>query len=187
MCKHRGPSLKGIKMTGPIQFRAKVPKREVDDITPLQIWDAQGCDQLWPLLSTANPQYLLPSAKVCTIGVEETNQWDRYCSLYSSGIEEYTQLKTAEKAAINDKVVKFFNDTLERREDGYYVRLPFKDNCETLPNNKTPAYSRLIGVLNSFDKNQRYLKNSLKRVSLKNYHKKSQQLITLSTIYPTNQ
>ncbi|XGW20487.1 hypothetical protein V3C99_003912, partial [Haemonchus contortus] len=88
---------------------------------------------------------------------EELERWDRYWSLDTCGIEEFTGTKNAEKSHVNEKVEKFFKETIEKRSDGYYVRLPFKDSGETLPTNKSLAYSRLIGVVNTLQKDPELL------------------------------
>ncbi|KIH68001.1 hypothetical protein ANCDUO_01667 [Ancylostoma duodenale] len=98
-----------------------------------------GCDQLWPLLSTTNPQHVLPSGlmvipsklgyllsgrqeqssdkkhslrksenfhitRVGALDAEEVDEWDRYWSLDSSGIEDYAGTKCEEKAQVNAKI-----------------------------------------------------------------------------------
>ncbi|KAK6760698.1 hypothetical protein RB195_021961 [Necator americanus] len=156
----------------------KLSKKEHTSVNPQVLL---GCDQLWPLLSTTNPQHILPSglmvipsklgyllsgrqerssekkyslrksgnfhsARISALDAEEVEEWDRYWSLESSGIEEYAGTKCEEKAQINAEIMQYFNNTIEKRHDGYYVRLPFKKNCDTLPTNKTLAYRRLISV-----------------------------------------
>ncbi|EPB67262.1 Tas retrotransposon peptidase A16 [Ancylostoma ceylanicum] len=156
--------------------------------TPVNPQILLGCDQLWPLLSTTSPQYMLPSglmvipsklgyllsgrqerssdkqhqrrksedfnmARIGTLDTEDIDKWDHYWSLDSSGIEEFGGAKHEEKAHINTKILQFFNKTIERRQDGYYVRLPFKETCETLPTNKTLAYRRLISAWNMLKSN----------------------------------
>ncbi|VDO34279.1 unnamed protein product [Haemonchus placei] len=50
----------------------------------------------------------------------ELERWDRYWSLDTCGIEEFTGTKNAEKSHVNKKVEKFFKDTIEKRSDEYY-------------------------------------------------------------------
>ncbi|XGW10144.1 hypothetical protein V3C99_011987 [Haemonchus contortus] len=78
---------------------------------------------------------------------DDLDRWDRYWTIDSSGICEFTGAKDAEKDAVNAQVSKFFDDTIQRRPDGYYVRLPYKENHETLPSNKAIALRRLHSVL----------------------------------------
>ncbi|KIH59879.1 zinc knuckle, partial [Ancylostoma duodenale] len=77
---------------------------------------------------------------------EELDEWDHYWSIDSSGIEEYTGTKNSEKEAINKKVNDYFKKTIEKRNDGYYVRLPYKENHPKIPDNKMLAHRRLISV-----------------------------------------
>ncbi|VDL85043.1 unnamed protein product [Nippostrongylus brasiliensis] len=51
-------------------------------------------------------------------------RWEKYWTMDSTGIGEFTGTKKAEKAAVNAQVEAFFRNTIERRDDGYYVRLP---------------------------------------------------------------
>ncbi|XGW14907.1 hypothetical protein V3C99_000861 [Haemonchus contortus] len=77
----------------------------------------------------------------------DITRWDRYWTMDSAGICEFTGTKNAEKAAINAQVESFFRNTIERRQDGYYVRFPYKDNHTPLPDNKLIALKRLHGVV----------------------------------------
>ncbi|KAK6762410.1 hypothetical protein RB195_023215 [Necator americanus] len=77
----------------------------------------------------------------------------------SAGICEFTGTKNAEKEAMNQKVTDYFNETIERREDGYYVRLPYKDNHHPLSNNRNIAVKRLHSVINMLRNDTDLLKN----------------------------
>ncbi|VDK40164.1 unnamed protein product [Cylicostephanus goldi] len=95
-----------------------------------------------------------------TLSTSEMNEldlWDRYWSLDSAGVEEYTGSKYSEKAKVNEKVLQYFHDTIEKRNDGYYVRLPFKETCDQLPTNKAIAYRRLASVLKMLHTNSELL------------------------------
>ncbi|ETN77377.1 hypothetical protein NECAME_11103 [Necator americanus] len=70
--------------------------------------------------------------------------------------------------------MQYFNNTIEKRHDGYYVRLPFKKNCDTLPTNKTLAYRRLISVWNILKSNEDLLHQ---------YHKETEESFAFSTIH----
>uniref|UniRef100_A0A7I4YSW8 DUF1758 domain-containing protein n=1 Tax=Haemonchus contortus TaxID=6289 RepID=A0A7I4YSW8_HAECO len=86
----------------------------------------------------------------CDISFEtedETDKWDRYWTIDSTGIEEFTGPTKVERAAVAKRVHHDFNATIERRSDGYYVRLPFKDNRDSLPTNYKLAQRRLSSVL----------------------------------------
>ncbi|KAL6742393.1 hypothetical protein Aduo_015547 [Ancylostoma duodenale] len=78
---------------------------------------------------------------------EDLQRWDKYWTMDSAGICEFTGTKDAEKMAVNDLVMKFFNSSIEKRSDGYYVRLPYKEHHPPLPTNKAIALKRLNSVL----------------------------------------
>ncbi|KAK6728321.1 hypothetical protein RB195_005764 [Necator americanus] len=77
----------------------------------------------------------------------------------SAGICEFTGTKNAEKEAVNQKVTDYFNETIEHREDGYYVRLLYKDNHPPLPDNRNIAVKRLHSVINMLRNNADLLRN----------------------------
>ncbi|WKY06610.1 hypothetical protein Q1695_006637 [Nippostrongylus brasiliensis] len=76
----------------------------------------------------------------------EQLQWDHYWNVDSAGIEEFTGPQTQELRAINEKVWEQFRTTVERHDDGYYVRLPWKDSANDLPDNRALAYNRLRNI-----------------------------------------
>ncbi|VDO84702.1 unnamed protein product [Haemonchus placei] len=78
---------------------------------------------------------------------EELERWDKYWTMDSAGVCEFTGTKNAEKDATNAKVAKFFEEMIEKREDGYYIRFPYKENHPPLPTNKAIALKRLKTVL----------------------------------------
>ncbi|VDL80872.1 unnamed protein product [Nippostrongylus brasiliensis] len=78
---------------------------------------------------------------------DELTRWDKYWTLDLAGICEFTSTKDAETEASNRQAVQFFNDTIECRNDGYYARLPFKDQHTPLPDNKQIAFRRLQRIL----------------------------------------
>ncbi|VDO93099.1 unnamed protein product [Heligmosomoides polygyrus] len=80
---------------------------------------------------------------------DELTRWDKYWAMYSAGICEFTGTKKAEKAATNAQVQKLFKETIERRDDGCYVRLSYKDHHPPLPDNERIALRRLQGVIKS--------------------------------------
>ncbi|KAK6762757.1 hypothetical protein RB195_023461 [Necator americanus] len=90
---------------------------------------------------------------------EDLQRRDRYWTMDSAGVCEFTGTKDAEKSAINDKVLQFFNDTIEKRDDGYYVRLPFKQDHPPLPTNKAIAFKRLESVLKMLKSNAELLED----------------------------
>ncbi|EPB67551.1 hypothetical protein ANCCEY_13358 [Ancylostoma ceylanicum] len=78
---------------------------------------------------------------------EEIEKWDQFWNGDAAGIDEFTGPMVTERAIVAKRVHEFFNETIEKREDGYYVRLPFKDNRDSLPNNYKLAHRRLVTVL----------------------------------------
>lgn len=83
---------------------------------------------------------------------DEYDRWDKYWTMDSAGVCEFTGTKNAEKCAINEQVAKFFEETIEKREDGYYVRYPYKEKPQALPTNKAIALQRLRSVLQALRK-----------------------------------
>ncbi|KAL6723514.1 hypothetical protein Aduo_018508 [Ancylostoma duodenale] len=77
----------------------------------------------------------------------ELAKWDQYWSLDSSGVEEYTGPQTNELREIDKKVWTQFRDTVERHDNGYHVRRPWKEDTQDLPDNWAIAYNRLKSVL----------------------------------------
>ncbi|KAK6744964.1 hypothetical protein RB195_011585 [Necator americanus] len=89
------------------------------------------------MTATLDPQSsMVTMIQTLTNEEEDLQRWDRYWTMESAGVCEFIGTKDAEKSAINDKVLQFFNDTIEKRDDGYYVRLPFKQDQPPLPTNK---------------------------------------------------
>ncbi|VDM82967.1 unnamed protein product [Strongylus vulgaris] len=99
------------------------------------------CDQLWDFLEAVSPQYTLPSALLLIPSKppardsngpvltnfeaefeEDRDRWDKYWTMDSAGVCEFTGTKDAEHEATSTKVVQFFNDTIPRRDDGYYSK-----------------------------------------------------------------
>uniref|UniRef100_A0A7I4Z3M5 Reverse transcriptase domain-containing protein n=1 Tax=Haemonchus contortus TaxID=6289 RepID=A0A7I4Z3M5_HAECO len=88
---------------------------------------------------------------------DDLARWDRYWTMDNSGIYEFAGTKNAEKSAVNQQVLNFFNDTIEKRPDGYYVRLPYKQNHPSLPSNKAIAMKRLWSVLKTLKSDPKLL------------------------------
>nr|CDJ83190.1 Tas retrotransposon peptidase A16 superfamily [Haemonchus contortus] len=83
---------------------------------------------------------------------EELERWDKYWIMDSAGVCEFTGSKNAEKEATNKQVDEFFEATIQKRSDGYYVRLPYKENHPPLPTNKAIALKRLNSTIESLKK-----------------------------------
>ncbi|EYC37237.1 hypothetical protein Y032_0813g2483 [Ancylostoma ceylanicum] len=139
-----------------------------------------GCDQLWSLVEGS--KYILPSGmhlistkfgfmlsgkikrpqtngppNVMFTSEQELEQWDNYWKMDSSGIEEFHGPEREEKEQVNERVLRRFNDTIRKKKDGYYVRLPWKEQHEPLPDNKSIALARLHGIYNRYKDNPKVL------------------------------
>ncbi|KIH62855.1 hypothetical protein ANCDUO_06862, partial [Ancylostoma duodenale] len=89
--------------------------------------------------------------------VDEKELWARYWSLEAAGTEEFTESEKNVQSVIDKRVWDDFRQTVERRDDGYYVRLPWKELTTPLPDNKVIAYRRLVSVWNSLQKDENLL------------------------------
>ncbi|VDL78098.1 unnamed protein product [Nippostrongylus brasiliensis] len=89
---------------------------------------------------------------------EEKEMWDRYWRLESSGTNEFTGSLQSEREKVNQEILQNFRNTIEKRHDGYYVRLPWKENCTSLPDNKSIAWKRLHSVLKAYQHDRATLK-----------------------------
>ncbi|VDL75199.1 unnamed protein product [Nippostrongylus brasiliensis] len=83
---------------------------------------------------------------------DEKDAWDKYWALESAGTEEFGLPQKKEKELIDKQVWGSFNKTVEHRQGGYYVRLPWKAAHPPLPDNKALAVRRLISTWNSLQK-----------------------------------
>ncbi|KAK5984355.1 hypothetical protein GCK32_006031 [Trichostrongylus colubriformis] len=142
-----------------------------DISTPFQPQIFLGCDYLWTFmmpmgkLTLPSGLQLIPTkfgyiisgwqpqeavAAVTTLTTlnlkTEKDTWDRYWSLESSCTDEYTGSKHTELQQTNEMVLQTFPNTVERRCDRNYVRLPWKSNCYSLPDNKMIALKRPQGA-----------------------------------------
>ncbi|EYC07260.1 hypothetical protein Y032_0071g556 [Ancylostoma ceylanicum] len=128
-----------------------------------------GCDHLWELID--GKKCKLPSGlhiiatkfgnmvsgkkaaepecqeRQVALNQEEVDIWDQYWSIDSSGTREYTGPEKTEKQRLDEEVMKTFKETIVRKPEVYYVRLPWKTNHETLPENKSMALARLRSLL----------------------------------------
>ncbi|KIH56788.1 hypothetical protein ANCDUO_13031 [Ancylostoma duodenale] len=89
--------------------------------------------------------------------VDEKELWARYWSLEAAGTEEFTESEKNVQSVIDKRVWDDFRQTVERRDDGYYVRLSWKELTTPLPDNKAIAYRRLVSVWNSLQKDENLL------------------------------
>nr|CDJ94813.1 Protein of unknown function DUF1759 and Protein of unknown function DUF1758 and Retrotransposon domain containing protein [Haemonchus contortus] len=91
---------------------------------------------------------------------EDKKRWETFWELETAGTEEFMSSEKEIQAQEDQKVWEEFNKTIEKRTDGYYVRLPWKNVSATLPNNRAIAFRRLVSLWNSLQQNtdllQRY-------------------------------
>uniref|UniRef100_A0A7I4Y5Q5 Reverse transcriptase domain-containing protein n=1 Tax=Haemonchus contortus TaxID=6289 RepID=A0A7I4Y5Q5_HAECO len=92
------------------------------------------------------------STLVHSFQVEDDLQpWEQYWDLESQiPTKEFTGPEKEEKAKVNKQVLQEFNDTIQRRSDGYYVRIPFKKDHDELPDNRALAWKRLRSILQTY-------------------------------------
>uniref|UniRef100_A0A0K0DA15 Oxysterol-binding protein n=1 Tax=Angiostrongylus cantonensis TaxID=6313 RepID=A0A0K0DA15_ANGCA len=57
----------------------------------------------------------------------------------------------------NTAIWKQFQETIEKREDGYYVRLPWKNDATTLPDNEAMAVKRLQAIITKIKQDYKML------------------------------
>ncbi|KJH39933.1 hypothetical protein DICVIV_14160, partial [Dictyocaulus viviparus] len=79
--------------------------------------------------------------------------WDEFCTFESSEVQEFSGSNAEEQRQQNAAVWEQFEKTIEKREDGYYVRLPWKENANALPPNKSMAIQRLQSTINKLTTN----------------------------------
>ncbi|ETN74111.1 zinc knuckle [Necator americanus] len=73
----------------------------------------------------------------------ESSTWEQFCEFEKSGVKEFSGPITEELKQTNAEAWKAFEETIEKKEDGYYVRLPWKKEASGIPDNKSIAYRRL--------------------------------------------
>ncbi|EPB72220.1 integrase core domain protein [Ancylostoma ceylanicum] len=141
-----------------------------------------GCDYLWEIME--GKKHKLPSGlhlistkfgymvsgkkleasetkpkKVLRTEIEHDNikALEKYWTLESSGINEYTGTEKREKQLLDEQVIKKFKETTVKRPDGYYVRLPWKNDQANLPDNKGMAVARLRSLFRQYRNRQEEL------------------------------
>ncbi|KJH40532.1 hypothetical protein DICVIV_13510 [Dictyocaulus viviparus] len=97
-------------------------------------------------ITSGNSTVLFRETKDSTNELEEQS-WEEFCTFESTGIHEYTGPTSKERELENAAIWKQFEETIEKRDDGYYVKLPWKYNANTLPDNKGMAIKRLHATL----------------------------------------
>ncbi|KAK6728558.1 hypothetical protein RB195_005913 [Necator americanus] len=85
--------------------------------------NVQGWTECWSLDARVNVISTDASSDI----VDEKELWARYWSLEAAGTEKYTESENSVQSVIDKRVWGNFRQTVERRDDGYYVRLSWKD------------------------------------------------------------
>ncbi|XGW16200.1 hypothetical protein V3C99_001559 [Haemonchus contortus] len=98
----------------------------------------------------------------------EIQSWEDFCAFESTGVDEFAGPKAEERLRTDEAVWKTIEQTIARKEDGYWVRLPWKADSQQLPDNKGLAIRRLQALVNRlaaeselFQKYQETLQNQL--------------------------
>ncbi|ETN73685.1 hypothetical protein NECAME_00774 [Necator americanus] len=120
--------------------------------------NVQGWTECWSLDARVNVISTDDSSDI----VDEKELWARYWSLEAAGTEQYTESEKSVQSVIDKRVWGNFRQTVERRDDGYYVRLSWKELSTPSPDNKAIAYRRL----EADQKDVSSEKNSCLRLSL---------------------
>ncbi|KJH40804.1 hypothetical protein DICVIV_13232, partial [Dictyocaulus viviparus] len=111
-----------------------------------------GCNRKRKTMSENN---IILATEITPIPQETAKHqsWDEFCTFESSGVQEFSGSNAEERRQQNAAVWEQFEKTIQKREDGYYVRLPWKENANTLPPNKSMAIQRLQSTINKLTTN----------------------------------
>ncbi|KAJ1355378.1 hypothetical protein KIN20_012759 [Parelaphostrongylus tenuis] len=124
------------------------PHLSLEENHDLDMWEGH-----WTLQSQVNTALIhYPEPDNC-----EEIDWETFWTLESAGTEEFANSQKEEKLLMDQKVWEKFNETIEKRKDGYYVRLPWKEVTTPLPDNKAIAFNRLVSVWKSLQKDENLL------------------------------
>ncbi|CAD6199126.1 unnamed protein product [Caenorhabditis auriculariae] len=132
-----------------------------------------GADFMFDMIDSTQPQHKLPSGTILIptvfgysgtgrstaptdrifangiISKESSDPWNDFWDLENAGIEDHAHGSlNSETERINQKVLKEFKETVQRREDGYYVKFPWKSDETPLPTHYAIAEKRLQSVIN---------------------------------------
>ncbi|ETN80023.1 zinc knuckle [Necator americanus] len=95
----------------------------------------------------ANASTDITEVTICTFNAsphdEPLQSWEDFCTFESSGVEEFVGPQSKEKQLTDAAVWKTFKETIERKQDGYYMRSPWRREVAQLPDNKGLAVRRL--------------------------------------------
>ncbi|VDL84271.1 unnamed protein product [Nippostrongylus brasiliensis] len=101
---------------------------------------------------------------ICAMSMDASKQltpeqaaWEEYWRLQDEGQEEFGQPDKIVQELVDQKVLSDFRSSIQKRPDGYYVCLPWKDIPMALPDNKALAKNRLRSVWSSLQKDKNLL------------------------------
>uniref|UniRef100_A0A0N4YNY6 CCHC-type domain-containing protein n=1 Tax=Nippostrongylus brasiliensis TaxID=27835 RepID=A0A0N4YNY6_NIPBR len=83
---------------------------------------------------------------------ENLQSWEDFCTFEANGVDEFVGPTAQERQRADEAVWKMFEQTIEKRDDGYWVRFPWRKDADQLPDNKGLAVRRLqtlLGRLNA--------------------------------------
>ncbi|XGW23483.1 hypothetical protein V3C99_005594 [Haemonchus contortus] len=104
----------------------------------------------------------LDTYSINTISAEvpqnEQENWDQYWAIETADTEQFGGSENEAGRETDKKVWQQFNETIERRADGYYVRLPWKELVPHLPDKKALASQRIVNVYAALSKNEPLLR-----------------------------
>ncbi|EPB76641.1 Pao retrotransposon peptidase [Ancylostoma ceylanicum] len=131
----------------------------ISQMIQLSPWanDINNWDRKWSMDEVEEAKVYTIKTMASEITQEEKDQWDQYWTMDNAGTEEFCNTEKEVRATLDKKVWQYFNETIQRREDGYYVRLPWKDQYQHLPDNKALAQKRLANVWSSLKKDENIL------------------------------
>ncbi|KAK6736300.1 hypothetical protein RB195_019152 [Necator americanus] len=113
--------------------------------------DGLGAQTTFPLKAIPSRLgYLISGRSGEELVNSESSTWEQFCQFEKSGVKEFSGPITEELKQTNAEAWKAFEETIEKKEDGYYVRLPWKKEASGIPDNKSIAYRRLQANLFKF-------------------------------------
>ncbi|VDL84095.1 unnamed protein product [Nippostrongylus brasiliensis] len=118
-------------------------------------------DECFPseLNKARKPETPIGTFTIDDVGREANEEafWEKLWTIEQDGIEKFAQPETQIQSLTDKKVMENFRKTIEKRSDGYYVRLPWKETPTELPDNRAIALRRLMGVWTSLQRDKELL------------------------------
>ncbi|PIO56649.1 hypothetical protein TELCIR_21951, partial [Teladorsagia circumcincta] len=127
------------------------PTRKAEQVTNV------GNEDRWFQFWTLDTQVHTLSTEPFETPPKEEELWERFWALETAGTEEFGVSEKNVRSMVDQQVWDNFRNTVEKRDDGYYVRLPWKDIGVELPDNRAIAFKRLQSTWNSLHKDNTLL------------------------------